>query len=306
MGNCLVTKFNGVVNNDNLDIYDTITITVDGNNTGRCISVQGSPDVPLEISWTGGTLYTRPERDIPRESPIIVTNASVIDMYVNEGTTLDVKIKGIYNLRGIGFDSSIRNIKGASHISYAPISEFVRDYTSTIKGLNLNGVNRIILRNLDGDTDFTLNVGAYTSTIAQELVIQYLRANNLTGVSGSIEGITNRCPNITRIQLPHTKVTGNIANIGSYDKIRLLIVSGTNCTGTVESFVEGVATKSTFQDYCYFEAFVANGITLNGNPFNSCAYIFKSGNVINLYTETAKTTLIASYNISTGTWTYNV
>lgn len=302
--NCLVTKLKGVVNNDNLDLYDTIALTAAGDNSTWCFTLQGTSDVPVEISWTGGNLYTTGDRTTPRVSPIITTSGGVVSCYINEGTTLDVKIKGIYNLRGLGFAAGIRNVKGVSHISYAPISEFIYDTLCIIKGLDLNGVNSINLRLLDDTADFTLNVSTYTST-APNLIIQYIRANNFTGVSGSIEGITNRCPNATRVQLPYTKVTGNITNIGSYDKITHLILSGTACTGTVESFVEGVATKSTFQSYCYFEAYYANNITLNGNPFNSAVYITKAGSVFSLSTDSAHTNVIATYNSSSGVWTYN-
>ena len=215
MEKCLLTKLEGVADNDNLHVLGAIDLQV--------VELSTPTNSTQYILATGGTI------EVPSEHPI---SGALLDNGTYKATIADkyhltqLSIDAAAHFKNEGLEA-LQYCTGLTLLGYRRDKNKVGDiaYLS-----NLTLLEKLYLQgtNISGDI---ANLANMTSLIE-------LTMSNCENVSGDISAFANM-RDLTFLLCNGTSISGNIESLGNLTSVTEFVLHKTNVTGTVEGFVEG-------------------------------------------------------------------
>ena len=276
--NCLLTRYQASVPDDNLPVLGQLELTFTPSSTGKLSTSFNSSaysafvvSVPTTLTLVGNAHFVNSSNTNLGKTVTIGAFPDIVYPYFEDLNEVTLKIKSLYNL------STIVNGNHAN-----------------------NGFPDLLGKNL--------RVKGWKGLKGSNVKDLYYGAASW---SGSASGFTNLedllfSDDIYRIYwVNDNALTGDIAILGRLkDCVRFYFNKCYNLTGTVESLVEALVANN-FTGSTVNVSFADNThVTLNGSnsyPRTGQFNIVKDGTHINLVKSGVTG---ASYNTSTGVWTY--
>lgn len=307
---CLVKRLKGVANNSNLPIFNTYRITFPAGNY--------MDEFYGEIGFEAGThvlittnavdpIYTN-DTGVPREFPIdtvLLSGAKVGFKGVFSRETT-IFVTPIYSINSIALSDTVKTDDINTVLKFSQSVESITgggthvcDITpACVKNPNIH----LWLTDIGG---MKLDINALPGVQSTADAVRVVCSDGCE-VTGTTTKIANFWYNANRIQFWNCRgITGNVNAFAANPNFNTLILSYSDVTGTVESFVEAVATRTNHPDHYYIELGNTR-VTFNNHVegFDDF-YITISGNEFILHRgQSASGDVAATYNKTTNTWTY--
>ena len=222
MGNCLVTKLKGSVNDESLRRLGEMKLHVDSVSNSVIFSLNLDADVTIRIVGNGyfvsndNTNLGKTIATKNYDNKDIKANGSNFDVFISNKDT----IKGIY-LTNVVFD--------LSELAYCTsLTVFVDWNTPSILTGDISifkNLKNLINIHIEGSKQIT----GQLSDIAgmTNLTTLSLPSPNITGQLSDIAGMTN----LTTLSLPSPNITGQLSDIAGLTNLTTLYLSSPNITG---------------------------------------------------------------------------
>lgn len=290
MGNCLVTRLKGVVQNDNLPIFGKITINVvplseiaDGAQQG--IYIEG---INFTVEVSGGGYFSDNYADLENPSSCLTSQTyqnGVLLYFANVASTIHITdtITGIsvqsinvwndsifaVDLKTIAYNQSLNTLQvwqnsGVSVLKNLP--NLIYAYFVKCKGdfgFVRNSPLLETLKAYDGPSGLMLlsDVPDTVTTFA---------AQNIG--KGDLSSLTSKT-GLLSIELENTDVTGSITDIGGLTSLDTFNLFRTSVTGSIEDFVAAQVNAGRTSFSGEFRCYSAlSFLTFGGNTYPDEAY----------------------------------
>ena len=216
MNKCLITKLNGIVNNENLLKIGEFRIKIDKVQTpstsNRSLAI--GVNIPTNIRIIGSGYFTDENLSADKGKSLLLNPKSLNYIYVsNDDITISIENK--YNLTRFNCNA-VQNPwdVGMNHANiHINIEDF--KYSTALTGLGLSSTS------VSGDIAAVKNLTALTSLVL-----------NSTSVSGDIAAVKNLTA-LTGLGLSSTSVSGDIAAVKNLTALTGLILSSTSVSGDI-------------------------------------------------------------------------
>ena len=308
MGNCLVTKLKGIVDNDSLIPLGAMKVRINPisaimheyanclkvqvNDTIRVVSKGGKfglhpnsfTDTDREFSANPGTYYFFFENTSTAYDVFIYNKYAITSFEISPGVAANVERSVSADLSTIAGLTALTTFSISNTLSEGDISGFKASSNLTlfiIDGTNAQGhlsafSNKASLTALAmGNTRVSGNI----SEIAASHNIATLNVSN-TFVTGTVEQIVSQHPNMNALYLYNTAITGSINSLSACTNLRHAYFGGTQVGGSIEGFARplvGVVPAGTVIKVG------ANGIitlTDGGEIYTGSTITFSSDNYV--------------------------
>lgn len=292
MGNCLVTRLKGVVQNDNLPIFGKITINVvplseiaDGAQQG--ILIEGT-DFTVEVS--GGGYFSDNYADLETPSSCLTSQTyqnGVLLYFANVASTIHITdtILGI-SVQSINvWNDSIFAVDLKTVAHNQSLNSLIPWQNSDVSVLkNLPNLLLGYFVKCSGDFGFVKNSPNLTELRAYDApsglmllsdvpdTVTTLAAPNIG--KGDLSSLASHA-GMTSIELENADVSGNITDIGGLTSLDTFNLFGTSVTGSIEGFVAAQinAGRTSFSgEFRCYSALLF--LTFGGNTYSDEAYQF--------------------------------
>ena len=262
MEKCLLTKLEGVADNDNLHVLGAIDLQV--------VELSTPTNSTQYILATGGTI------EVPSEHPIsgaLLDNgtykATIADKYHLTQLSIDAaahfKNEGLEALQYctgltlLGYRRDKNKVGDIAYLSNLTLLEKLYLQGTNISGDIANLANMTSLIELQIDDS---NISGDIANLANMTALKKLTLSNAKNIIGDIANLANmtslieltmsNCENVsgdisafanmrdlTFLLCNGTSISGNIESLGNLTSVTEFVLHKTNVTGTVEGFVEG-------------------------------------------------------------------
>ena len=279
---CLVTKMKSVVNNDSLEIFDTIELdvipmTITNGETQQKLGIACAlAGVTVEVTGDGyfaTTLAGLDSESSRMRSTTITANSSLVLTHLYfKNDTYKIKIKSKYNVSSIVTPDAT-----SGHIVTINVNKM--HHCDALVALKSNTTKMYgDVANLASCPIGTFS--AYESTGLYGDIKNLNQAKSLniygTGISGNIAGLN---PSIIEFEGSHC--SGIIGNINVFKNATVARVSYTNISGSIQSLVETA-----------WEGGRRNGtltVTISNSQVQSMSGIATNTPIVITFTETSAT-----------------
>lgn len=238
MGNCLLTKLNGIASNNNILKLGEFQFITNKLNTGEAICNVENATLTCDKDFLVN-------EEIIRAGTLYNTGNKWAELKANDAGVYTVTIKNKYTLngynsfnnskvRGYGFFSALHSVMENINGDYIPISSY--NDSPDITSLELHG-------------SITGNVADIK---LRKLTSLSLYSKYLTGY---IDNIVKTAQNLNKlfIEGPECEITGGLDLIGRLTNLNKLQISGSKISGSLESlaqqFVANGRTSGTVSGY---------------------------------------------------------
>ena len=216
MNKCLITKLNGIVNNENLLKIGEFRIKIDKVQTpstsNRSLAI--GVNIPTNIRIIGSGYFTDENLSADKGKSLLLNPKSLNYIYVsNDDITISIENK--YNLTRFNCNA-VQNPwdVGMNHANiHINIEDF--KYSTALTGLGLSSTS------VSGDIAAVKNLTALTGLILSS-----------TSVSGDIAAVKNLTA-LTSLALSSTSVSGDIAAVKNLTALTGLALSSTSVSGDI-------------------------------------------------------------------------
>ena len=216
MNKCLITKLNGIVNNENLLKIGEFRIKIDKVQTpstsNRSLAI--GVNSPTNIRIIGSGYFTNVDLSADKGKSLLLNPESLNYIYVsNDDITISIENK--YNLT-IFICNAVQNPweVGRDHANiHINIEDF--KYSTALTGLGLSSTST------SGDISNLKNLTALTSL--------FLNNTNVTGDIAAVKNLTA----LTSLYSSNTNITGDVAAVKNLTALVSLDLSNTNITGDI-------------------------------------------------------------------------
>ena len=310
MGNCLVTKLKGTVDNDNLYKLGEIRVHVHNTNSSDMALeiVVGSADKKAGVTVESTGNITRLSS---QEGNTQVAYALGVGTY-------DVRITSKYNIIQFkaakasninqSFQVSADNymVINTSDLSFSTVANIWNVFLSGDVA-NINKDKTTKLRNIQFGTGWAMDTSFFMSgDIANFAGVGLLSINLQDGaqnLTGSIESLANETQllllKLSTFTSPN-KLTGNIASLGNLVNTNTIAFGFMPNPGAIEDMAKAMYDNGRTLRL----DFSANYATINGAASNQAVYIdFTQGTGI-VITKRSDSSVLATYTAATDSWTY--
>lgn len=289
MGNCIVTKLAGEVNNDNLEIFDTVKIKVteqelkgvSNNNTQQKLTFRTIPDETITVYVDGNGYFVENYghfSDVSKHKRTLdISSSEDKDIWIaNADYNLYIKSK-----------NKLTVLKNAYFYGYFSMLEFDKSLRGCLS--------------LD-----TLQCGGKRNSFDMHVIPDNVVNLNLDYMVEAAFDISefSRMTDLETLTAQQNRINGYITDISNLIKLSSLNISGPNTlvTGSVEEFVEAMISNGRSSGTLTFNQRADTGlITLNNIAGIAALSIAFSGATA---TVTNNGNIVAIYNGST--WSYNL
>lgn len=262
MNNCLLTKLKGVVDNDNLEFFDSITFEVTSFDYGNFI--QNAMNDVIFYGAADGT-------DL--EIEILSDNATMHD-WIDGSPTKRYHYSSSANYITVVFDIGTVNYDNPMKLRIYNLSKTKFKGSNIVyKNIDLNRLfsyktsfTRLSVQN----TDDTLNCDI--NKIPKDLIYLCLRNTTIKATTSQIAEFKNA---IVYQHYDTNSLSGNIAELGNCDSISGIYTNGNSqLYGTIENLAT-VILNNPNADHNKSIAVAANytNVTYNGEPFTYIGYL---------------------------------
>ena len=291
MANCLVTKLKSNVINDNLVGLGVIRL--------KAIELPGTPDDWQQLSITfgvvgectihayGGTFFRRSAGSSTATDTLTLINEEA-EIQFNNGT-YNVDITNKYGLTKIGpavnfykhllsfnladlkYSVNMTDIRCQQALLSGDISDislmsnlahFNAQNNNTLSG-NLSSISG--LANIVYFDVVDSNITGDIANIASNTLITTLNIAN-TSIYGDVASIAG-CTALTQLFAERSNISGNISALGNMTGLTLCNLSNTQCSGTLESMLDGMLSAGRNSGTITFAS--NNIITYQGTAFGN-------------------------------------
>ena len=307
MGNCLVTRLKGVVQNDNLPIFGKITINVVplseiSDSAQQSIYIEGT-DFTVEVS--GGGYFSENYADLETPSSCLTSQT-----YQNGVTLYFANVASTIHITDTVFNIGVQSINVWNDSIFAVDLKTIA-YSQSLNTLQLwQNSDVSVLKNLpnliyacfikcNGDFGFVRNsplletLNAYDSPSG--LILLSDVSDTVTGISaqnigkGDLSSLTSKT-GLVSIDLENTDVTGSITDIGGLTSLDTFNLFRTSVTGSIEDFVAAQVNAGRTSFSGEFRCYSAlSFLTFGGNTYPDEAFqphfLTWDGNKIVIYTD---------------------
>lgn len=306
MGNCLVTRLKGVVQNDNLPIFGKITINVVplseiSDSAQQGIYIEGT-DFTIEV--LGGGYFSENYADLENPSSCLTSQTyqnGVVLYFANVASTIhitdtitSISVHSIYVWNDSIFAVDLKTI--AYSQSLTSLQMWQNSDVSVLK--NMPNLIYAYFVKCNGDFGFVRNsplletLKAYDAPSGLMLLsdvsdtVTTLAAQNIG--KGDLSSLTSKAGMIS-IELENADVTGSITDIGGLTSLDTFNLFGTSVTGSIEDFVAAQVNAGRTSFSGEFRCYSAlSFLTFGGNTYPDEAYqshfFTWDGNKIVIYT----------------------
>jgi len=272
MGNCLVTKLKGIVDNDNLKKFGVLTLNIaEADSGGNRLVISGQVTGKARIIGNGHFTNTGSTFD---PSGDIGTEVNIPFQGWSSNGNYKIEIDDKYNLSGT-FNSGNSQSLDLSDLMYN------------------TAFTRFTMKGCEGDIIALINKNPLLTTV---ICNNTENPSKVYGNLGDLESV-----NITNLNLSYSGITGNLDDFKSVN-ITNLDLSYSGITGAIERYAERV--YNNIPDGGNYVILVPATVTLNNRPVginDFTAYIRKNGSILTL-TNISGTTTFATYDGEN--WTY--
>ena len=304
MGNCLVTKLKGVVNNDSLPLLGQLTLEVLETSANKSIKIGSVINTKVSVKGDcriieGGERVT--EVTLNGGEPKNITLSTESGWLVIENKYNLYHIERL-NSGGISFPDDSLNYFGYNVSSnYDKILIMSND--AKFDAGTLNGLF----------SQFRINAGCYGDPSNFHVRTYFAIRNNqltdkvtLDNTLSSMGPVSNYAittqevgalTNLTTLDI--SSMSGDIVQLATLTKVTILYMVNSNITGTVESFVEGMVSNGRTSGTINVRS-NGSSITFHGGSMTTYFSIVFSNGSATVKNNDGST--IGTYNGST--WTY--
>ena len=247
MGKCLVTKLNGVINNDSLLAIGEMRVKFykETNPTKRSRTLRLGTNGQITLKVVGDGYFTD-ENLITNLGKSVVVNNEVKSVYVSN-SDVEVSISDKYNFYAISditvptesASLDINRVVNLNDLKYSKLLQQINFTSSRIEGdldscSNLVNLTVLALSNSSGDIK---NLGNLTSLTSLELMG--------TNIFGNLSSLTN-LERLNNLNVKETSITGDISSLAVLKALNVFNVP--NVTGDI-STLKTCAELTTLQFY---------------------------------------------------------
>ena len=279
MNKCLITKLNGIVNNENLLKIGEFRIKIDKVQTpstsNRSLAI--GVNIPTNIRIIGSGYFTDENLSADKGKSLLLNPKSLNYIYVsNDDITISIENK--YNLTRFNCNA-VQNPwdVGMNHANiHINIEDF--KYSTALTGLGLSSTSVsgdiAAVKNLTALTGLVLNSTSVSGDIAAVKNLTALTGLGLnsTSVSGDIAAVKNLTA-LTGLALSSTSVSGDIAAVKNLTALTSLNTRFSNVNGDISNINSLSKLK-----FCQLNS-VAGDITVINNTMLNSIIISNSGDL---------------------------
>jgi hypothetical protein len=283
MGNCLVTKLKGVVDNDNLDVFGQV-VFIYKKNDDNWINLHATNSGEIEATIVGATVSTVAGDVVKVDDTHVLLSTNKGFKCTSLGEYFKIIVPNKYKVTSYDM-SNMPNAIYKGDIYYSPVSKIVLNSTN-VDGIGRDEFLDVLRFDLDSMSaicksrlltlalnlqDFPERMGQFKgslSSISDCPTLQYLSlvGTNIGGDLSNLGSLTT----LSRVDIIDTPINGNIASLSSITNLKRLNLLRTNVSGSIEEFVQGQRsagrTETTGDDTGVFVQFSLSSVTFNGNP----------------------------------------
>ena len=252
---CLLTKLKGVVDNDNLKIYNTILTRE--NTSGNVLTFLYNASNPVKIEVIGDGTLVNVDGTVDYGKSREGTN--IFAKYSGNGK---IKISNKYDITLLHITSSTeKDLIDAEDLVFVNITELeLTNIKLDVNKLNITTLSNFLFTgsNVNGNIVNLLNKNDSLTSV---------KFNN-TNVVGDFYNIKNTIAEaITTLYMYNSKISGDISAFGRFVNLNQMSFSATDISGSVESFVQAAraAGRTSFANSEQKNWYFNNAITFNGN-----------------------------------------
>lgn len=240
MNKCLVTKLNGIVDNNSLLKIGEMSIKISRvsspNVKTQSFNFKFAKETKLEI--VGDGYFTDASLAPNKGKTLVIPAGSKTDVYVSNGD-FELRILNKYNLRTISFvaegqiyqkDDVANKTMDIGSLAYSTLINEIRLTNTNVYGdiAALKRLSEVILVELSGT-----KVYGDIANVKECNLISTLRFSN-TQVSGDIQALQN-LTELVVFTISNTQISGNIAAMSGLTKLTSYDVTNTSVWGDISS-----------------------------------------------------------------------
>lgn len=259
MGNCLVTKLKGSVQNSDLDVLGLIKVhykaSTTPNTNNRFLGIGLLQGTPGKVTIVGGNFV---QSDL----------TTVIGTEINFNTSVGNEYQELYISNN---ECDIYIPKYGIYFLVMCNDNFVtQDTMPTIKDWSWLKYGATFTGNFYGLCDEHLDLSVLSRHNPTSICTRTLCSGHLSDLAP--------CTNLIFLQLMNVNdaYDGNIAALGNIMNLAFVILGG-NISGTIEGFAGAQIAAGRTTGNVQFSFVVTRNITYEGNPVSACNIKFSGG-----------------------------